>query len=304
MDNDESQCKFVSSRGILKSCDFFSKTPHSSIRVLYDYEIGFENKMKDGDTLYVCSSAIPDFCKMVHDIKTRFILVTGDCDECCWQDLFINKDDFLMFMENPLLIHWFSQNCICVDHPKLSHMPIGLDYHTMSEKDTSWGAKASPVEQERELEMVIKNFAKPWNERLFQTCVYSNFHFSMGTRFADDRRDAINKIPSECIYYEPISLKRVDTWKKQCDYVFVASPFGGGLDCHRTWEALLLGCIPIVKSSPLDPVFQDLPVWIVRDWSEVSVINMIVVLSTFQQKTFRMKKLRLEYWMNKIKNRV
>jgi len=298
MDNDESCCKYVCSRGILKSCDFFSKDPHSSIQVLYGYEQGFEHKMKDGDTLYVCSSAIPNFCNIVNIIKTRFILVTGDCDECCWQDLFASQKDFVLFMNNPKLIHWFSQNCVCVDHPKLSPIPIGLDYHTMSINDSSWGPKASPIEQEQHLEMVIKKLSKPWNERLFKTCAYSNFHFAMKTRYANDRKDAMNKIPPECIYYEPNLIKRIDTWKTQCDYVFIVSPFGNGLDCHRTWEALVLGCIPIVKSSPFNGLFKDLPVWIVEDWSEVNVINMIKVFNHFQEKTFRMEKLRLDYWIS------
>ena len=33
----ESNNEFVSSRGILKSCDYFSTTPHSSIRQLINY---------------------------------------------------------------------------------------------------------------------------------------------------------------------------------------------------------------------------------------------------------------------------
>jgi hypothetical protein len=53
-------------------------------------------------------------------------------------------------------------------------------------------------------------------------------------------------------------------------HAFVASPHGNGLDCHRTWEALALGCIPIVKRSPIDKVFQGLPVWIVGSWKEVT----------------------------------
>jgi hypothetical protein len=31
---------------------------------------------------------------------------------------------------------------------------------------------------------------------------------------------------------------------------------------------LLLGSIPIVKTSPLDPLYKDLPVVIVKDWNE------------------------------------
>ena len=30
---------------------------------------------------------------------------------------------------------------------------------------------------------------------------------------------------------------------------FVLSPAGNGVDCHRTWEALLMGAVPIVPSG-------------------------------------------------------
>ena len=51
---------------------------------------------------------------------------------------------------------------------------------------------------------------------------------------------------------------------------FVASPWGGGLDCHRTYEALAMGAIPIVRSSgPLDASFAAQPVLIVDDWADV-----------------------------------
>ena len=36
----------------------------------------------------------------------------------------------------------------------------------------------------------------------------------------------------------------------------------------------MCGCIPIVPSSPLNPLYQKLPVWIVNNWNEVTPINM------------------------------
>jgi hypothetical protein len=51
---------------------------------------------------------------------------------------------------------------------------------------------------------------------------------------------------------------------------FVLSPRGNGLDAHRTWEALLVGAIPIVRSSALNPLYDGLPVLIVNDWPEVT----------------------------------
>lgn len=35
------------------------------------------------------------------------------------------------------------------------------------------------------------------------------------------------------------------------DHKFIISPEGNGIDCHRHYEALLAGCIPIVEDNPL-----------------------------------------------------
>jgi hypothetical protein len=58
-------------------------------------------------------------------------------------------------------------------------------------------------------------------------------------------------------------------WQRYAQYPFVVSAKGNGLDSHRTWELLYLGCIVITKSSSLDPLFSELPVVIVDDWKEV-----------------------------------
>jgi hypothetical protein len=86
-------------------------------------------------------------------------------------------------------------------------------------------------------------------------------------------------------------------------YAFVLSPQGNGLDCHRTWEALCLGCIPIVKTSGLDPLFADLPVWIVKDWSEVTLDNMKQVIEDYKSKTFNYEKLTLNYWQKQFQDK-
>lgn len=54
------------------------------------------------------------------------------------------------------------------------------------------------------------------------------------------------------------------------EYRFVISPHGNGLDAHSTWEALMCGCIPIVPSSPLNQIYELLPVWVVEDWTDIT----------------------------------
>ena len=54
------------------------------------------------------------------------------------------------------------------------------------------------------------------------------------------------------------------------DFAFEISPFGGGVDCFRTWEALLLGTIPIVFDAPNRDVFAGLPVLIINEIREIT----------------------------------
>ncbi len=67
-----------------------------------------------------------------------------------------------------------------------------------------------------------------------------------------------------------ISLPTEEYYEQLKRHRFVASPPGHGLDTHGTWEALLVGCIPIVPHSPLDPMFEQLPVWLIHSWEEVT----------------------------------
>lgn len=54
-------------------------------------------------------------------------------------------------------------------------------------------------------------------------------------------------------------------------YKFCLSPPGNGIDCHRHWEALMVGTIPIILRSPLDQVFDDLPVLLVDNYACIKV---------------------------------
>jgi hypothetical protein len=71
---------------------------------------------------------------------------------------------------------------------------------------------------------------------------------------------------------------------------------------RRTWEALLLGCYPIVKSSFLNPLYKDLPIVIVQNWEEVTKDFLDKKLEEFRGKTFAWEKLYAPYWFDKIRS--
>ena len=289
----ENSCKFISSRGILQSCKIKSSKPISSIKSVSNYDFSV---IQDGDTVYICSNAIREFMKILDFIRVKFVLVSGDCDELVPDDCFNSNDEFKSFIESDKIIHWYAQNCIG-SHPKLSGIPIGLDYHTVRLNDHMWSPKMSSLMQEDQLILVNSKKLK-FSERILGC--YANFHFSVQTRFGNDRVDAMKNIQPQIIFYEKEQIPRLSSWENQAKYAFVLSPHGGGLDCHRTWEALCLGSIPIVKKSPICYLFENLPVLIVDEWSEVTFELLQKTVTDFSSRNFEYSKLTLEYWIKKI----
>jgi len=290
----ENSCFYVGSRGLLKSCIHHSSTPRSSMRIV-DYDINL-NALKDGDTIYICSSAIQDFVKRVlPTINKKFVLVSGDSDSPIPCGV-LSESDFNHFIADERLIVWFSQNLVFSPkvYPKLQHLPIGLDYHTMANNNMYWGPPTTPKMQEQLLLAVAKK-ARPLSER--KPIAYTTFHFAI---HRGSRQQAYNEIPRELVYYEPSQIKRLNSWTHQIEYAFVVSPPGEGIDCHRTWEALCLGCIPIMISSPLDDMFEGLPVLIVQRWSDVTKELLDDTIAKYSMKEFCLEKLELKYWVNKI----
>lgn len=291
----EAHCIYVCSRGLMKSCDVYPPAPQSSTRFCYDYDY---ESLAPHSILYVNTSAIPHFrAHRLPRIKVPFVLVSGDCDETVPYEIFTSEEDCASFLEDPRLLAWFCQNCL-LKHKKVQCMPIGIDYHTLSVNARhAWGPQQTPEQQERILTLLAKRAeGKPR-----QLKAYSNFHFSMGTKLAQDRRDAIAKVPSTLVHYEPKPCQRFESWLHQLDYAFVLSPHGGGLDCHRTWEALALGCYPIVRTSGIDSLFEGLPVLIVADWSDVTEDLLRRFVEEQKEKTTAMPKLQLAYWTERIR---
>jgi len=99
---------------------------------------------------------------------------------------------------------------------------------------------------------------------------------------------------------EPAPTRREVAWRTQANCAFVAAPHGGGLDCHRTWEALIIGCVPIVRRSMLDPMYSGLPVLIVDDWSQVTSERLKAVHASPPDRA-SMEKVTLAYWTGLIR---
>lgn len=91
--------------------------------------------------------------------------------------------------------------------------------------------------------------------------------------------------------------------KQVKDAAFVFSPPGNGFDCHRSYEALYMGSVPIVMSSAVDDMFDGLPVWLVSDYSEVTDEKLIEKHDYFygQDRGWNYEMLYAPFWVEKLK---
>jgi hypothetical protein len=74
----------------------------------------------------------------------------------------------------------------------------------------------------------------------------------------------INGIPT-------IELHENEYFRTLGNYKFVVSPEGNGIDCHRHYEALLAGCIPIIEAHDgICEKYRGAPILWTRDYSEIT----------------------------------
>jgi hypothetical protein len=262
---------------------------------------GYEG-VRDGDLVWTRATSLPAFLdEVLPRIRARFVLLSGDED---WSI----PSDFARAAElcaSDKLLGWFAQNFDGVDPTgKIAPLPIGIDFHTISNR-RRWGHPlATPREQEIELQELQANMP-PTERRLPR--VHADFHFNKHARaIMGESRDDVEATlrANPLIDFQQTKIPRLDLWREKTRYAFVVSPHGNGLDCHRTWESLALGNIVIVKRSPLDPLYDGLPVVIVEEWSQITPENLSAWQrlhgASFSRPAWR-ERLTNRYWIDRIR---
>lgn len=239
--------------------------------------------LSPGTSVHVNARNIPAFIdKVLPQLQTPVVLVSG-CET-------VNTDvtGYERIIESPKILCWYLQNFALDESHATSgrvvKLPLGFDFHTLNQTTrpafSELGLAASTGHQQLELKR-IRNSIAPLCERPLR--VYMNFHLSMDTMLRAKEALKRRKARLEAytalrvkpfVWAQPRQMPRIAVWRAHKDFAFEASPVGNGLDCFRTWEAIALKTIPIVKTSPLDSLYEGLPVVIVNDWEEVTEDNL------------------------------
>jgi hypothetical protein len=268
--------------------------------------------MRDGEVVWVRLSWLRSFVKQVlPQVKASFVLVTGDSDSCVPSELMAEAEAIL---GSPNVLHWFTQNYDgSMVTEKMSPVPIGIDFHMLSERPI-WGeTSTSPLQQEQVLKSIGRGLA-PVGNRIQKVYVdfawqqgwsildYRTYHPLQGTRLRQSRRWISRRLrANEAVHCQNGPVPRSEMWRRRGEFAFVLSPPGNGLDCHRTWEALALGHIVLVPSSSLNSLYSDLPVVFLNRWDEITSENLGKWLSLYKSRLGMTEKLRSAYWVNRMR---
>jgi hypothetical protein len=82
---------------------------------------------------------------------------------------------------------------------------------------------------------------------------------------------------------------------------FIFCPEGSGIDTFRIWEALSVGCIPILERSYFSHYFgQLLPILVVNDFLDVTQELLIKAYEEIMSKDYELQRLTKKYWLDRI----
>jgi hypothetical protein len=278
-------------------------TVHGPRRLIADCEQ--YSGIADCELVWVRLTWIKSFIEQVLPIvNAKFVLVTGDSDHSVPSAL---QYEAALILRSPNVLCWYTQNYDGSDlSGRMSGMPIGIDFHTLSERPFWDEAQSSPVAQEEELKS-IRDTLPPTGDRI--PMVYIDFACQakptgplVGTELGQERRLIVDRLRTNpLVFCQSCPLPRSQMWRKRGEYAFVVSPHGDGLDCHRTWEALALGHIVIAPSCSLNPLYAGLPVPQVRNWNEITPEKLKLWLSMYSDNTWVQGQLMSRYWEQRIR---
>lgn len=244
--------------------------------------------VKPYDIIFLKTDYAPNFFATMHPkIPVKYILITHNSDAAPIFQTAVDHPwighNMSRFLDDAKLVVWFAQN-VDYAHPKLIPIPIGI---------------GNSYTQHGKIDIFLKATKRvlAFDKRLPQ--VYTNFTIGSNPL---ERKSAMDFLSQQSYAHVATPKSPPEYLEEMKHYRYVLSPPGNGLDCHRTWEALLVGCIPIVQHSCMDSMFEDLPVIFVNHWEEITERFLQQKFSEISKKTHTLEKIYADYWIALVKS--
>lgn len=225
--------------------------------------------------IYVCSKQLSKLYGVIDCFKNPFVLISHNEDE--------NIDEkFLTLVDNSKIIKLYCQNPI-INHEKIHFLPIGI-------ANSHW--------PHGNVDIIRKILTEPYSSgRISHTDDVNDiyFFFTINTNQAV-RADCCNKLLGKGLRWDR-ARDYEDYLRTLRDHKYAICPEGNGVDCHRLWECILLGVIPIIKNGAFSQILKEYyKIVILDDWLDLDVKSMNISLPRKDSKMF------FEDFENMIKN--
>lgn len=210
------------------------------------------------------------------------------------------------WLENEKIKHCYTWNKP-FEHNKLSGIPIGLNYYRQGNVMKNW--LENNTNNDSDTKLLCVNYSPHTNSVRGQLVEKAKIEWKSFCSI-------LEFIKPTDVYWKESKIEgkiKIEVSNSKCydimkEYKFILSPPGAGEDTHRTWEALYVGCIPIVRSSNLNELYTDLPVLIVEDWNIITEDFLEdqykIIQKNKQDGCYNMDKLYLHYWIKQIQKPV
>jgi hypothetical protein len=240
-----------------------------------------EFTVKEGDVIFTHTGNIDNLFFLLKNINKDFnlTLITHQSDTV------VNKK---MYSKKPSCIKtWFALN-VNFDNPNLLPLPLGVANEYSYEKN---------IVQDN-----IKKIPKISTYQKDKVTVYLNFNVT--TNYLERQWIKDFFVNKKWVEIEDQIIEIEEYRKKVIESTFVMCPPGNGTETHRMWEALFLGSIPIVKNHITYKNVQDLPIFFVEDFKEVTEESLNEFLKSLAVKSdINLDKLSIFFWNEKIQNK-
>jgi len=276
------------------------------------------NNLPNNTIIYLHFDYIWQFVDLIlPHISSYFKIITG------FSDLLVPylrepRRDYTAdkILNNKYLIKWYAINCI-IDHPKIMRIPIGIPrthpglvshndkklirYSVNPESYILVTNGIKNIMQNKNIMDVMKS-KKDTNKLLY-------INYSSESTDDTNYRDNFGFRRKLDDYLLETPFKKESTFKFWEDnllethkHKFTLEAFGRCFDGFRVWEAILVGTIPVVFSSPLNELYENLPVLVINSFEQINEAFLNEQFEILVNKNnYNFEKLYIKYWENIIK---
>lgn len=231
------------------------------VTVAHNKPIGL-GQVRQYDTIFVNADLLDQCADLLNSIPVPYHLLTGNADKL------LNDSTVYKILQGKV-VSWSGHNFKKYDD-RFLQIPIG--FTELGEKRPNSFTDYIDLPTEKMIPIIITPFGETHTSRNQLSNLYG---------------DGILNLKGRIDYTHFLTLLSIS--KYSC------CPRGNGLDSHRFVESIVCNSIPIVMTSDLDPLYNEMGAIIINDWNVCKNINDLPV------RELDRSVVTLEYWEDRMK---